>query len=530
MRRYFLLLPIMAASSCSTLNITSEAPHHDIEREANSVDITSTEDTAASNKSADTLENEHHEIGDDSTARHTPDAKAESLIDSDDITIAAHQPAKQSLFQDIASRFTWDTQRHHPKVIKELNKYQRNPHHFEEIILRGTHYLPLLSQLVKQRDLPAELIFLPFVESGYNPTARSQSSAAGLWQFIPSTARARGMKKTWWYDERLDIQTSTEGALSYLKYLHNRFNQDWNLALAAYNGGEGHVAKQISKAGGRQDFWALKLKRETSAYVPKILAVIEIITHPDQYGVQLPDMSDQTRFSKVVIDQQIDLRRAAQLVGMSYDEFRHINPGFLRGLSAPNTSSHLLIPVDQENTFRSEIDQLVADQNSYWDHYSVQPGDTLSELAEQFGTKSNTLREINQLKGSRIFQRQVLLVPKSARSRSQLKTSTNDSIRDIYIVRRGDSLGKIALIKDVPIAEIKRLNNLRSNVIKTGEQLIIAETFSGENITYQVRTGDSLSEIASRFKVKVTDIRSWNNIDGDVIRPGQELLIRPNNS
>lgn len=438
-------------------------------------------------------------------------------------------PAPSDLLSRIRSDFTLDRQTHRPEVIEILEYYKKNPEHYTEIITRSSPFLSLIVSEIEERGLPLELALLPFVESGYEATSFSQSSAAGLWQIIPNTARHLELRMGWWHDERLDIPKSTEKALDYLSYLNQRFQGDWELTLAAYNGGESHVASRIRRASENADFWKLDLKKETSGYVPKLLAITEILSHPDKYGVQLPKIPNEDQVVAISIDKQVDLRLSAQAVGQTYAEFKKLNSGYLRWISEPGTSAHLLIPAAQQANLLASITDITTDQNLAWDHYRVRNGDTLSEIAREFGTTLRALIAVNDLDDSRIYKNQDLLIPKSSEV-TMSDAGTSHTIKQLYIVESGDSLWDISRDHNVSIDEIRRLNSLRGNTLRIGKVLVLAENFTGSEITYEVKSGDSLSTIASRFRVAVSDIRAWNALEGDLIKLGQELTIRPGNS
>ena len=434
-------------------------------------------------------------------------------------------PEPQYLFTNLGESFTWETHAKRSEVSKEIRRHQKQPEYFYEVLNRSEPFLALIIAKLDERQMPRELALLPFVESGYDPTVFSSSEAGGLWQFIPSTARYMGMHMDWWYDERLDIELSTDKALDYLSYLHGRFDQNWELALAAYNGGEGHVSSRIKQAGGKQDFWGLSLKSETSSYVPKLLAIVELVSRAQNYGMQLPELPIDSPIVSVEFEKQIDLRRTSKVIGMEYDDLRHLNAGYLQWLSPPSKTHRLLIPADKQADFFSGLKDITTDEQLAWNHYRVRRGDSLIEIANQFDTTVKALSAVNQLEDSRIYVNQDLLIPTSELPLTYLAGQSN-TIKQLYVVKQGDSLWNISSDQGVTIKQIQRLNSLSGNHIKPGQVLVLAETYTGREITYMVKSGDSLSLIASRFQVAIADIRSWNALDGDLIKPGQALKIK----
>lgn len=461
------------------------------------------------------------------TAEHNSDKNM--VVEETEISPAIVLAAKPSdLLTELASKFTWQTNTDNNKVASEIRKHQKTPKHFYDILKRSEPFLAFIKENLEEEGLPLELALLPFIESGFDPSIFSPSGAAGLWQFMPSTAKYLGMHTDWWYDERLDIVISTEKAMEYLTYLNNRFNGDWELALAAYNGGEGHVSSRMKRASGDKDYWSLKLKTETSSYVPKLLAVIELVAHPEKYGMHLPEIDRENQLVSLEFEKQIDLRLAAEKTGMSYARFKVLNAGYLRWISPPTKDKSLLIPEKSVQRLTTSLEDITSDEQIAWNHYRVQRGDTLIEIASEFGTTLRALIAVNQLKDSRIYIHQDLLIPVSELPLTRLASQSN-SVKQLYIVRRGDSLWDISRSQGVTISQIRRLNNLTGDKIKLGQVLVLAETFTGEEITYLVKRGDSLSLIASRFQVAISDIRIWNALKGDLIQPGQELRIRPEN-
>lgn len=465
-----------------------------------------------------------------STTENVDGSSEKGEVDETEPEEIAVAPAPKYLLESLASEFTWDTRANHPRVSKEISRLLRNPRHLDRILGQSEPILALVSDTVTAHDMPIELAFLPYIESGYRSSAKSHRGAAGLWQFMPNTAKHLGMEINWWHDERLDIETSTDKALEYLTYLNNRFNGDWELALAAYNGGESYISRRLKRSKKEAkdfDYWETKLKKETQDYVPRLLALIEIISSPEKYGVELPKFALENPLVSVNFENQIDLRQAAEEIGMDYSDLRGLNADFLRWISPPKKTNTILVPAEKESLLIASLDKLSRDGEQIWNHYRVRQGDTLSEIASQFGVTLKSLVAVNQLENYRLKINQQLLIPNT--SKQQAKTlEPGPSIKRLYVVKRGDSLWEIAKSQDVSIAQIKSLNRIGGNVINPGQVLVLAETYTGDEFVYQVRHGDSLYEIAVRFKVAVAELKAWNDLDGNLIKPGQELTIRTN--
>lgn len=365
-----------------------------------------------------------------------------------------------------------------PAVRRARDAYLAQPLFLEVVGQRAQRYLHYIVEEVESRGMPMEIALLPLVESTLNPFAVSPQQAAGLWQIMPATAQYLGMNRDWWYDDRLDLRDSTRVALDYLQDLHADFDGDWLLALAAYNAGKGRVssARRRNAAKGRPtDYWSLSLPRETRHYVPRLLALSEIIKHAGELGASLPPVANAPAFIAVSTGGQIELQRAAQLAGVEIATLRSYNPGHLRWATAPEREE-ILLPAPHASRFSEAIAGLPDDQRVTWSHYRIRSGDNLGAIARRFGTQVALLREVNNIEGHFIRAGDTLLIP-----------------------RGGDWNGSLALAQ------------------KPGVQ---------RERDYRVRRGDSLYRIANRFNVTIDELVNWNGIDpADYLRPGQRLTL-----
>lgn len=364
-----------------------------------------------------------------------------------------------------------------------LDWYVQHDRYMAKTSERAARYYQYVLTQVLERGLPAEIALLPFVESGYNPMAVSSSQAAGAWQFIPSTAALFGLKSSWWYDGRRDIVQSTNAALDYLQYLNERFEGDWLLALAAYNCGEGCVARAVKRNAESDkptDYWNLSLPKETRRYVPKLIAVARLFKNADALGVKLPKLEDKPYFDIVEIGGQIELAKAADLAGVDEEELKRLNPGFSRWATDPEGPHRLLVPVANSNRLRDALSRLPAAERVAWTRYKIRSGDTLSRIAERFDTSIAVIRENNQLGSNRIRAGNTLLIPRPG-GRGEILTSAaadDDSRRQIH----------------------------------------------------RVSSGDNLWTIARRYGVSTEQLADWNSIsDVRSLRPGQDLVLYPDN-
>jgi membrane-bound lytic murein transglycosylase D len=307
------------------------------------------------------------------------------------------------------------------RIDREARFYARRSRHFAHVQQHAERYLYHVIEQIEKRGLPGEVALIPMVESGYVPTARSPSGAAGIWQFIASTGRRFGLHEDSWYDGRRDVQASTRAALDYLERLHRTFDGDWLLALAAYNAGPGTVLQAIKRnrsAGKPTDFWSLQLPAETRLYVPRILAIGRLVQEPEAYGLALRPLPNRPYFTAIEVHSQIDLAQAAKLASASPRELEHLNPGLKRGVTPPKGPHSLLVPVEHASALRRKLASLALSKNrgaSGKSRYRVRRGDTLGEIAQNHGTTVAELQRANRLRGTTIRVGQTLVIPAAER-------------------------------------------------------------------------------------------------------------------
>ena len=278
------------------------------------------------------------------------------------------------------------------RTTAEKKWFVRHPDYLNRVFTRAQRYLPHIVAELERRNLPLELALLPIVESAYDPFAYSHGRAAGLWQMIPGTAKRFGIKQNWWYDGRSDVVDSTRAALDYLEYLKKFNNGDWLNAIASYNSGEGNVRKAVrrnTKANKPIDFWNLKLPRETSMYVPKLLALVEIVADPAKYNVTLPVVIDAPQFVVADIGGQLDLALAAELAGVDVDTVYQYNPGYNRWSTDPSGPHSLVMPIDVAEQFTAALSEVPESERVRWQRHKSQ------EAAKQFRrSQKNTTRPL----------------------------------------------------------------------------------------------------------------------------------------
>jgi membrane-bound lytic murein transglycosylase D len=436
------------------------------------------------------------------------------------------------------------------RVKNQRDWYLRHPSYMERVANRARPFLYLIVEEIENQQMPLELALLPIVESAFDPFAYSHGQAAGMWQFIPSTGKRFGMKQTWWFDGRRDVLTSTKGAMAYLNYLHKMFDDNWLHALAAYNSGEGRVKRAIrknKKLGKSTEFWDLDLPRETRAYVPKLLALADILRNSDKYNFSWPKIDNAKIVEVVDVGSQIDLALAADLAGLTIKELHALNPGYNRWATDPDGPFTLLLPADSVENFNLAIHQTKNSQRLNWVRHQVRRGDSLLRLANDYHTTADIIMQVNELNSNVIQAGKHLVIPVALKSLESYTLSKdnrlastqarkNGSYKLNYTVKRGDTMWDLSREYDVNLRQFAKWNGMApTDTLRPGKELVIwvnqIRTNQDKNsvmrtVTYTVRNGDSLAKIAGKFNVQLSDIQRWNQIDPKkYLQPGQKLKI-----
>lgn len=422
-----------------------------------------------------------------------------------------------------------------PRIEQQRLLFASRPKNIEVASERGSPFIHYIVERLEEQNMPLELALLPIIESSYDPFAYSPAHAVGLWQFIPSTGRHFNLRQTNWYDGRRDITASTNAALRYLDYLHGLFNGDWLLALAAYNAGEGTVSRAIErnqKLGLPTDYWNLPLPSETRDYVPKLLALSQLVKTPEAYGISLNPIANEPYFEVVPLKQRMDLSRVAKLAGIDEDELIQLNPAFTRRITLDGPQQ-LLVPLSKAESLTSSLAQIKPQELVDWQQYQVRPGDTLSAVANRHQVSVRTLREINRLRSNTLRIGQTLTIPSSVTAAPRLleavASRAGTSAPRSYRVRSGDNLWSIAKAKGVSVRDLQRWNGLAGSQLKVGQALFLDKPAAGRAKSkptyYKVRQGDSLYHIAKRFNVQITALKDWNPKGTSILRPGQMLTL-----
>lgn len=462
----------------------------------------------------------------------------------------AAEAAQEDVWQRIRDGFGIDgTASQNPLVAVHESWFAARPDTVRLLTERSRPYLYHIVEELDRRAMPMEIALLPMIESAFNPTALSPSAASGIWQFIPSTGRHYGLRQDTWYDGRRDFTAATNAALDYLGKLYLDFG-DWQLALAAYNCGEGCVARAIQnnvEQGLPTDFASLSLPNETRHYVPKLLAIKNLILAPERYGIAIEQLPNQPYFNQVTVHANMDLHAAARLANMSSDEFAALNAAFPRKLIRSDTPVNLLVPVDKADKFQRNLETGNWDT---WQPYAAQKGERAAAIAKRFDVSLARLEEYNQLnvKNGKLVRAQTILVPVKNRDRVAEQNDSPAPIPARHEVQRGDTLFGIARRYGLTVAELAQANPDLDGALKSGQlirlpardsvastsdfiQPAVLKARSSKSdgpLRYTVRRGDSLLAIAQRFDISLADIRAWNPSfrKSSAIRTGQEIIVR----
>lgn len=460
----------------------------------------------------------------------------------------------------------------------------KRPEVMERWLQRSEVYMPMIQRIFKEEGLPPELAYLAFIESGLNPTARSWASAVGMWQFIAATGRVYGLEINWWIDERRDPEKSTRAAARHLKDLYSIWG-DWHLAMANYNISPRGLNRAIQRAGGKKDYWEAYpyLPRETRGYVPGFIATAMIGLNPEEFGFQKKYEGEPYSYDVVEVDGLMPLDELAKAANISTQELKDYNPELLRWATPPGNKYPLKLPKGIKEDFLLAYKE-IPKENRVQDItvHTVQRGESVGLIARKYGTTVRGIYANNENLGNVIYPGQKLVIPlpkgsagkisankptnltNTSRSHSTSRPSTPpNSTKLIYTVKTGDTVGHIAEWYDVRAFEIRAWNGI-GNTIRVGQKLTIyvptqykdhyakvdelsfrekqdleqkqrrgenillasSTSTSGGYLTYTVKKNDTLGEIAESFGVRVSTIRSLNNIRGSRIYVGQVLRIK----
>lgn len=360
-------------------------------------------------------------------------------------------------------------------LVREREQwYATRPDYMQRMTERSSKYLFHIVEELERRGMPSELALLPYIESAFNPKAVSSAKAAGMWQFMPATGRYFSLKQNAFRDDRRDVLASTRAALDYLQKLHDMFG-DWHLALAAYNWGEGNVARAIArneKSGLGTGYSDLRMPAETRLYVPKLQAVKNIVAHPENFGTVLPFIGNHPYFDTVDITRDIDVELVARMANVRVEDFRELNPSLHRPVILAAGMPQILLPWDNAQIFRRNFDAYNEGQLASWTVWTVPTTMSVASAAQRAGVSESALRDINAIPPHMMIKAgSALMVPRGAATLQDVPGTIADN-------------GQIAFVPEVVI---------RRTTLRAGSH-------------------DSVASIASRYRVKASDVADWNDL------------------
>ena len=416
------------------------------------------------------------------------------------------------------------------RILFYMNMHLKDADKFEQYLNDSYYFIYYVIDELEKEKLPLELALIPYIESNYDPFSISSSGAVGMWQFMPKTGRLYELNKTWWNEDRHDPYRSTEAAVDYLKYLYERFNQDVYLTLAAYNAGPTLLSRRINqnkRRGLETDFWSLNLPNQTKEYVPKYIALKELIFNSEKYELTLPEIPHKPVVQKIIIPGQVEVITLSEFLDIKPELLYKLNAGYTKWASAPKDQSIFYIPIEKYYLFESEDNPFKDTNQINWISHIVESGDSLWALASKYDTEVGIIKQINYLNNDLLSIGSTLLIPLS-------KSKSNTFIPyEMHIVSEGDTLWDIAKTYNLEVSDLANMNSINENsYLQLGQQLTIGNKNIHRNIEskkrtilYSIKQGDNLYKISELFDVTIKSIKDINNFEDDTLMPGQIIKI-----
>lgn len=478
------------------------------------------------------------------------------IDEANEVTYPADPNIKAKAAQEVR-----DTHSDLPLVLNDtvagyINYYSTSGHGvLKDGLTRLGQYREMIEKIFKEQGIPQDLIYLAEAESGFKPLALSRVGARGMWQFMNSRAKGYGLHRDWWVDERQDPEKATRAAARHLKDLYKQFG-DWYLAIAAYNSGPGTVQGAVKRTG-YADFWELYrrnvLPRETRNYVPIIVAVTIMAKNPSQYGLDdvLPDKP--LAMDTVKIDYPVDLRLVAECVDVPVADLQALNPSLLRMTTPKNREFELHVPAGTKEKYLASVAAIPTDMRVWWRYHKVEQGETLASISRSYRTTVKAISSANNLESSELDPDTKLIIPIAVGKHAMSEdTGTYSRRATAYRIRRGDTVASVADQFGVPPQMVRRWNRIKGDSLR-GRRVVyvhlpispsatetrrvasssrsrksankIKASARAEVVRHKVKTGETLSSIASSYKTTISALERDNGKLAN-LRPGMILVVK----
>ncbi len=467
-----------------------------------------------------------------------PQSNASQLVELDKSTKSIKQEQQPKSAVD---RLDFELEIRETQEMRNYFHYytQKKQQTFQRWLERAEQYLPYIKKVFNTHGLPDDLIFLPFAESGFNPIAYSHAGAAGMWQFMSGTARNYDLQVSWWIDERRDPYKSTRAAAKHLKRLYKKFN-NWYLVLAAYNTGQYHIKRALRNSDKSTYFQLASstnfLYRETKMYVPKFMAILKIVKNLEELGFEELELEPYQEPNKLRVDAGTDLYALAKSLGWGWSTFRERNPFFKRRMSPPNKELFVYLPQKYNKQAKKFLNKSSSSPYADYKRYRIRNGDSWWEISRQFQVPVRVLKDVNNYTSNHLRPGQYIMVPITAEHLADSKNKHGENrYRRQYSVQKGESLWEIAQRFKCSLDSLRKANNIspNSDKLQVGENLIVPikssqlqkRKLARKRANYKVQKGDSLWSISKNFGVSIQTLKQANALSGNRLKAGTKLYI-----
>ncbi|PLX67187.1 MAG: hypothetical protein C0602_10850, partial [Denitrovibrio sp.] len=425
---------------------------------------------------------------------------------------------------------------------------------FQKWLDRSNEYIYIVRDILRREGVPEELVYLPFTESGFNPSVTSRAGATGMWQFMKGTGKVYGLDSNFWVEERRDFEKSTDAAARHLRDLHDRLG-DWYLAMAAYNAGLGKVLRAIKRYDTR-DYFVMSQRKyrylalETKDYVPKYLALRYLARNYQEFGFETPSGQPQL-FERVTLYRQANLYVIASIIETDIETLREMNPELMTPMTPPVEEYSLRIPYGKKDILEKELEHITDEELAQFHIEFARKGTYISSISKKYGLTRDELKNINGLRHNTVLRDTYLFIPIEKVYDAELNVAFVQELKrynpKVHIVRRGDSMYRIAHKYGMSLYELMALNRgVNAKIIRPGQSIIVSDSYynarsgrksssrsyssktpsgSYNKTTHRVRSGESLWSIANRYGTTISQVKSSSGLSSNIIRPGQKLTV-----